>query len=119
LESVDFNNSQFHGPVIVTVEGNVPPVLPEVTTLNNAYPNPFRANNITKIEVGIKAGETGTFTIYNVRGEVVKAVKLIPGYHTIIWDGKDSKGNSCGSGIYFYRLTTPSLNQTRKMVIVK
>ena len=119
LESVDFNNSQFHGPVIVTVEGNVPPVLPEVTTLNNAYPNPFRVNNSTKIEVGIKGGETGTLTIYNVRGEVVKAIKLTQGYHTIIWNGKDSKGNSCGSGIYFYKLTTPSLNQTKKMVIVK
>lgn len=119
LESIDFNNSQFHGPVIVVVEGNVPPVLPEVTTLNNAYPNPFRANNSTKIEVGIKAGESGTLTIYNIRGEVVKAIKLTQGYHTIIWDGKDSKGTTCGSGIYFYRLTTPSLNQTKKMVIVK
>ncbi|TDF74750.1 T9SS type A sorting domain-containing protein [Candidatus Syntrophosphaera thermopropionivorans] len=119
LESVDFNNSQFHGPVIVTVEGNVPPVLPEVTTLNNAYPNPFRANNSTKIEVGIKAGESGTLTIYNIRGEIVKAIKVNEGYHTIIWDGKDSKGTTCGSGIYFYRLTTPSLNQTKKMVIVK
>ena len=119
LESIDFNNSQFHGPVIVVVEGNVPPVLPEVTTLNNAYPNPFRANNSTKIEVGIKAGESGTLTIYNIRGEIVKAIKVNEGYHTIIWDGKDSKGNVCGSGIYFYRLTTPSLNQTKKMVIVK
>jgi len=119
LESVDFNNSQFHGPVIVTVEGNVPPVLPEVTTLNNAYPNPFRANNRTKIEVGIKAGESGTLTIYNIRGEVVKAVKLTQGYHTINWDGKDSKGKTCGSGIYFYRLNTPSLNQIKKMVIIK
>jgi hypothetical protein len=119
LESVDYNNSEFHGPVIVTVEGNVPPVLPEVTTLNNAYPNPFRANNSTKIEVGIKAGETGTLTIYNIRGEVVKAVKLTQGYHTINWDGIDSKGKTCGSGIYFYRLNTPSLNQIKKMVIIK
>jgi flagellar hook assembly protein FlgD len=90
-----------------------------VTTLNNAYPNPFRANNSTKIEVGIKAGESGTLTIYNIRGEIVKAIKVNEGYHTIIWDGKDSKGNVCGSGIYFYKLTTPSLNQTKKMVIVK
>jgi len=119
LESVDFNNSQFYGPVTVTIEGNVLPVLPEITTLNNAYPNPFRAKNSTKIEVGIKAGETGTFTIYNIRGEVVKSIKLTQGYHTINWDGKDSKGKTCGSGIYFYRLNTPSLNKTKKMVIIK
>ena len=119
LESVDFNNSQFHGPVIVVVEGNVPPVLPEVTTLKSAYPNPFRANSSTNIEVSIKAGETGTITIYNIMGQVVKTYRVTEGIHTIQWNGKDSQGNNCGSGIYFYKLTTPSLNQTKKMVIVK
>jgi len=119
LESVDFNNSQFHGPVIVVVEGNVPPVLPEVTTLKSAYPNPFRANGSTNIEVSIKAGESGTVTIYNIMGQVVKTYKVTEGIHTIQWNGKDSQGNNCGSGIYFYQLTTPSLNQTKKMVIVK
>jgi hypothetical protein len=119
LESVDFNNSQFHGPVIVVVEGNVPPVMPEITTLKNAYPNPFRANNSTNIEVAIKAGETGTLTIYNIMGQVVKTYKVTEGIHTIQWNGRDSQGNICGSGIYFYKLTTPSLNQTKKMVIVK
>jgi len=119
LESVDFNNSQFHGPVIVVVEGNVPPVLPEVTTLKSAYPNPFRANSSTNIEVSIKAGETGTITIYNIMGQVVKTYRVAEGIHTIQWNGKDSQGNTCGSGIYFYKLTTPSLNQTKKMVIVK
>jgi len=119
LESVDFNNSQFHGPVIVVLEGNVPPVLPEVTTLKSAYPNPFRANSSTNIEVSIKAGETGTITIYNIMGQVVKTYRVTEGIHTIQWNGKDSQGNNCGSGIYFYKLTTPSLNQTKKMVIVK
>jgi len=119
LESVDFNNSQFHGPVIVVVEGNVPPVMPEITTLKNAYPNPFRANNSTNIEVAIKAGETGTLTIYNIMGQVVKTYKVTEGIHTIQWNGRDNQGNICGSGIYFYKLTTPSLNQTKKMVIVK
>jgi hypothetical protein len=119
LESIDFNNSQFHGPVIVVVEGNVPPVMPEITTLKNAYPNPFRANNSTNIEVAIKAGETGTLTIYNIMGQVVKTYKVTEGIHTIQWNGRDSQGNICGSGIYFYKLTTPSLNQTKKMVIVK
>lgn len=119
LESVDFNNSQFYGPVSVIVEGNVPPVLPEVTTLKSAYPNPFRANNSTNIEVSIKAGETGTLTIYNIMGQVVKTYSVAEGNHIIPWNGKDSQGNNCGSGIYFYKLTTPSLNQTKKMVIVK
>jgi hypothetical protein len=119
LEAVDYNNSTYHGPVSVTVMGNVPPVLPEVTSMKNAYPNPFKANGSTTIDVSLKAGDNGTITIYNVLGQVVKTITVTEGNHTINWNGKDSKGNVCGSGIYFYKLSTPSMNVTKKMVIVK
>lgn len=119
LESVDYNSSNFHGPVSVTVEGSVPPVLPEATTLRNAYPNPFKSNSNVNIGVEIKAGENGTITIYNILGQAVKTFSVNEGVHNINWNGKDSKGNACGSGIYFYKLSTPSMNQTKKMVIVK
>ncbi len=119
LEAVDYLGSNFHGPVSVTVAGNVPPVLPEVTTMKNAYPNPFKAGGSTNIEVALKAGENGTLTIYNVMGQIVKTVSLNEGSHMITWNGRDSRGTAVGSGIYFYKLSTPSLNQTKKMVIVK
>lgn len=119
LEAVDYNSSSFHGPVSVTVTGNVPPVFPEVTTMRNAYPNPFKANGSTNIEVSLKAGDTGTLTIYNVQGQLVKTVSLTEGNHMVNWNGRDSRGNACGSGIYFYKLSTQSMNQTKKMVIVK
>ncbi|MCB5284144.1 MAG: T9SS type A sorting domain-containing protein [Candidatus Cloacimonetes bacterium] len=119
LEAVDYNSSSFHGPVSVTVTGNVPPVLPEVTEMRNAYPNPFKANGSTNIEVSLKAGDTGTLTIYNVQGQLVKTVSLTEGNHMVNWNGRDSRGNACGSGIYFYKLSTQSMNQTKKMVIVK
>lgn len=119
LEAVDYNSSEFHGPVSVTVTGNVPPVLPEVTEMRNAYPNPFKANGSTNIEVSLKAGDTGTLTIYNVQGQLVKTVSLTEGNHMVNWNGRDSRGNACGSGIYFYKLSTQSMNQTKKMVIVK
>jgi hypothetical protein len=119
LEAVDYTNSAYHGPVSVTVEGNVPPVLPEVSSMMNAYPNPFNANGRTNIEVALKGGENGTVTIYNVLGQVVKTFNVTEGNHMINWNGRDSKGNACGSGIYFYKLSTPSMNVTKKMVIVK
>lgn len=119
LESVDMGHSTFFGPTSVLVEGEVPPVLPEYTTMRNAYPNPFRANTNTTIEVSVKAGETGTVTVYNVLGQVVKTFSVKEGMNSLNWNGKDSKGNACGSGIYFYKLSTPSMNITKKMVIVK
>ncbi len=117
LEAVDYSSSAYHGPVSVTVEGNIPPVLPEITSMRNAYPNPFKAN--TNIEVGLKAGETGTVTIYNISGQVVRSYTVGEGYHSLNWNGRDAKGQTCGSGIYFYRLNTPSVNQTRKLVLAK
>lgn len=119
LESVEANNSMFYGPVSINVQGEVPPVYPEVTTLKNAYPNPFRANTSTNINVEVKDGETGTVTIYNLQGKVVKAYNVTPGSHTITWNGTDSNGNACSSGIYLYKLSTPSANATKKMVIIK
>jgi len=119
LEAVDYNNSNFHGPVSVTVTGNVPPVLPEATEMKNAYPNPFKANSSTNIEVSLKEGDSGTLSIYNVQGQLVKIVSLTEGTHMVNWNGRDTRGNVCGSGIYFYKLSTQSMNQTKKMVIVK
>lgn len=120
LESVEYASSDFHGPVSVTVENtNTPPVLPTVTVMKNAYPNPFRGGGITNVEIALKGGETGTLTIYNILGQVVRTISLKEGRTTITWDGKDSRGQACTSGLYFYKLHTPSFSQTRKVVIVK
>lgn len=115
LENVDMGGGNaLHGPQTVTVTGNPVPVLPVVSMLSSAYPNPFRSGSNTKINVAIKAGETGNVTVYNVRGQLVKSFSVQEGTHTLNWDGKN-----CGSGVYFYRLTTPTLNSTRKLAIVK
>jgi hypothetical protein len=119
LESVDYGTSQFHGPVSVIVEGEVPPVVPTTTTMRNAYPNPFKVDGRTTIVVDVKNGDAGNVTIYNILGQAVKTYPVTPGTHNITWNGRDSRGNVCGSGIYFYKLSTPSTNQTKKMVIVK
>jgi flagellar hook assembly protein FlgD len=79
--------------------------------LGSAYPNPFRTGIMANINVTIKAGETGTVTIYNLRGQTVKTFPLKAGEHTLSWDGKDSS-----SGIYFYKLITPTVQMTRKLV---
>ncbi|HQO68124.1 MAG TPA: T9SS type A sorting domain-containing protein [Candidatus Syntrophosphaera sp.] len=119
LEAVDYLSSGFHGPVSVTVEGSVPQVLPEITSLKNAYPNPFKLGSSTTIEVDVKAGETGTLSIYNLSGQLVRSFTVNEGAHSLGWNGRDSKGAVCGSGIYFYKLSTASCNQSRKMVIIK
>jgi flagellar hook assembly protein FlgD len=35
------------------------------------------------------------------------------------WDGKNSNGQTVGSGIYFYKLTAGSFTATKKMTLIK
>ena len=120
LECVDrSHNSTFHETSPVYLDYITPPILPEYTTMRNAYPNPFRAGSGTTIEVDVKAGDNGTVTVYNILGQVVKTFPVAEGINNLTWNARDSKGNLCGNGIYFYKLSTKTINQTKKMVIIK
>lgn len=119
LESVDMAQTTFYGPVSVTVDSPTPPVLPEYTMMGNAYPNPFNISSSTTIDVIVKAGEAGKVNIYNVLGQNVRSFIVREGLNPLIWDGRDNRGNHCSSGVYFYKLQTPSMNQTKKLVIIK
>lgn len=119
LEMVAFDGtSSFSGSVIVNTH-NQAPVIPNATVLGNAYPNPFNARTSTNIAMDVKAGETATLTIYNVLGQKVITYVRQAGSYTITWNGRDENGDACSSGIYFYKLSSPSINSTKKMVIVK
>jgi len=115
LENVDMNGmSDMYGPVSVTLTNPEIPTPTEVSVMKNAYPNPFYAGSSTNIEVYVKDYETGTVTIYNLKGQVVASFKnLTGGTHTLTWNSK-----GCSSGIYFYKLSTPSTIVTKKMVLV-
>ncbi len=83
------------------------------------YPNPARIGNTASLDVDVKAGETAFITIYNTRGQIVNNMEVPAGYHQVNWDGSDSHGKLCASGVYLYLVRTPSLNQTRKLIILK
>jgi hypothetical protein len=84
------------------------------------YPNPF--NPETTISYDTPKDGPVQVTIYNLKGQVVK--KIIDqlqekGNHQITWNGLDDRGRKCSSGMYMLRLTTPSGNQSRKVVLLK
>lgn len=61
-------------------------------------------------------------TIYNAKGQKVKTLvneTQVAGRHSIVWDGKDGNGSSVASGIFLYRLTTPTNIMTHKMMMMK
>lgn len=84
------------------------------------YPNPF--NSATQIEFQIPERELVSLTIYDLFGKEVITLleeEKKPGNYTVIWDAKDKFGNVVSSGIYFYRLNSISMSQTRKLIFIK
>jgi hypothetical protein len=113
LESINVDGSTTQwGPVDVVTQGNATPHLPQVTSISANYPNPF--NPQTTIQLSVKEAETATFIIFDAKGRQVLKKSYNAGEHTFVWDAADQ-----ASGVYFYRLTSPSIAVSRKMVLMK
>ena len=110
------------GTVSITDNDSLSAVVPGLeclsTELHTAYPNPF--NPETTIKLSIKDGEKGNLVIFNIKGQVVKTFDgLNEGTHELKWYGKDNNGNKAASGIYFYKLTTQTVSETKKIILMK
>ncbi len=76
------------------------------------HPNPF--NPETNIQFDIKENETGTLTIFNMKGQVVVSQHFNSGKHNYLWNA----GN-CSSGVYLYKLQTEKTIINKKMLLLK
>jgi hypothetical protein len=88
--------------------------------LSQNVPNPF--NPQTTIRFTLPVSDRVTLSIYSASGALVKTLVngVQPaGSHDFVWDGRDAKGSSVSSGVYFYRLTAGKFNDTKKMVLLK
>ncbi|HUI28935.1 MAG TPA: protease pro-enzyme activation domain-containing protein [Candidatus Acidoferrales bacterium] len=91
------------------------PVELQANELGQNYPNPF--NPTTKIAYDLSKGGYVTLKVYDVLGrEVAKLVNEDQGIgiHFANFDG-----SRFASGVYFYRLTAPGINQVKKMLLTK
>jgi choice-of-anchor A domain-containing protein/uncharacterized repeat protein (TIGR01451 family) len=89
--------------------------LPKEFELNQNYPNPF--NPTTTIEFSISKREFVTLAVYNVLGQVVRALvdqELDEGNYSFTIDAHD-----LASGVYIYKLQSPTGSMTKKMILQK
>jgi len=95
-------------------------LVPDNVHLYNNYPNPF--NPKTTIEYQLAKPSHVRVTIYNQLGRVVTTLVNEPqgaGRKSIIWDGRDSDGQTVGSGVYFYQVEADDVIASRRMVLLK
>jgi hypothetical protein len=100
---------------VVSIDDNNMNAMPEKVALRQNYPNPFNPN--TQISVELAEAQEIRLEVFTMLGERVSVLEnkvLSAGNHTFMFNASE-----LSSGIYLYRLTTPSVVQTRKMVLIK
>ena len=100
-------------------------IIPQETALLANYPNPF--NPETWIPYQLAAPAEVTLAIYDMNGAAVR--RLAIGHQAAgmyqsrnraaFWDGRNGRGESVASGLYFYTLRAGEFTATRKMLIRK
>ncbi len=84
------------------------------------YPNPFNATTV--IRYSLSSAAKTRLELFDVLGRRVRTLVdevQIEGAHEVTWDGADAEGHALASGMYFYRLTSGSQSQSRKMLMIK
>ena len=98
---------------------------PTQNLLLQNYPNPF--NPETWIPYQLSEDTPVSVSIYDTTGKLIRTLSLgfqSAGFYNsrgraAYWDGRNALGERVASGIYFYQLTTPAFQQTRRLVILK
>jgi hypothetical protein len=102
-------------PLAVTTGGRL------VAVLHPPRPNPFESTTTVQFDVPSHDRPVAV-TVYDVRGRVVRVLHDGPiarGRHTLVWDGRDARGSSVSSGVYFVRLILGDDVSARKMMLLR
>ena len=84
------------------------------------YPNPF--NPSTTIEYMVGTESPVEITIFNVKGQRIRRLvdeTRAPGKYRAVWDGRNDRGVTVSTGMYFYRLRVGSYSSVKKMLLLR
>jgi hypothetical protein len=93
---------------------------PAQFALNQNFPNPF--NPETTIKYSLADDAQVQLRIYNIVGQVVRTLvqdRQVAGRYSIRWDGRDDRGLTVSSGIYFSQITAGKFRDVRKLMLLK
>jgi hypothetical protein len=105
----------------VGIDDDGAPSGPYLFTLKQNYPNPF--NSQTIISYSLDKESTVSLQIYAITGHLVlplinKEIQKA-GEHKYIWEGRDNKGQTVSTGVYFYELYVNGTRESKAMILIK
>ncbi|MBC8216435.1 MAG: T9SS type A sorting domain-containing protein [Candidatus Marinimicrobia bacterium] len=132
-ENGNENTLSGHGTISVTaditimeLQKSASATLPTEFALKQNYPNPFNPTTTISFSIPVanvsRRSDGTSLQIYDLTGRLVKTLlndKLEPGYHSVVWNGKDAHGQPVASGMYLYQLKTDTFMKTKKLVLLK
>ncbi len=104
-------------PITTAVADELPRSLP---VLGQNVPNPF--NPLTHISFDLPDGGQTSLVVYDVAGRQVRTLvtgTLPAGGHTFSWNGADDAGRQVGAGVYLYQLRSGTIDEVRRMTLVR
>ena len=123
LQSSEYDGTiEFFGPVSVKtgIISDENTVIPLITQLNAAYPNPF--NPSTTISFDVAERTLVNIGIYNIKGQKVKELvneEVSAGRYSVVWNGIDENYRQVASGVYFYKMQAEQYVQINKIIMMK
>ena len=92
-----------------------------VTILNNVI-DPTK-NETVRISYQLKKSGAVTATVFTLDGDVVARLvnssKQDEGDHSVSWNGRNLSGAPVARGLYFIRIVAPSMDEIRKVIVVR
>ncbi len=92
-------------------------------TLLQSRPNPFHPGTAeTTIQFALEQESKAKLQVFDISGRLVKTLaegSFEQGVHTVLWNGRDERGHTLSSGVYFYRLKAGERILNRRLVILR
>jgi hypothetical protein len=110
-----FEYLNFFGDIVT---GIPEPATGQAAFLGNCYPNP--SGGTTTFSFVLNEEMQVSLDIFDITGIKVATLvnaKLPAGSHQVRWEGTGSDGHPLAKGIYLYRLSSDSVNTTKKLII--
>jgi hypothetical protein len=88
------------------------------------HPNPFNPSTAIPFTVpgGLDSRSAVLLAVYDINGALVKTLvsgSMPGGRHEARWDGRNERGQSVASGIYFVQLRSGGYKDARKMILLR
>jgi hypothetical protein len=125
---VDHEDNEMMRPLIITEPAlatrAVRPagVMALATAVELAASRPNPVTNTVTIGFALPAAMPVELGIFDIHGRGIATLAsgtFAAGSHAVSWDGRDRAGNRVAPGMYLYRLRAGSVNQVRRLVLVR